>query len=43
MVGSYRENVTLVLNQFRNQGLVELGRRSIRVIDADALERQTHA
>lgn len=43
MVGSYRETVTLVLNQFRNQGLVELGRRSIRVIDADALERQTHA
>ncbi len=43
MVASYRETVTLILDQFRDQGLVELGRRSIHVLDVDGLERQAHA
>lgn len=42
MIASYRETVTLILNQFRDQGLVELGRRAIRVVDREGLEHQTH-
>jgi CRP-like cAMP-binding protein len=36
-VGSYRETVTRVLNDFRRDGLIELDRLSITVKDADAL------
>ena len=38
MVGTYRETVTVTLNDFRARGLVELGRRSVQVLDADGLE-----
>jgi CRP/FNR family cyclic AMP-dependent transcriptional regulator len=38
MVATYRETVTLTLHDFRGRGLVELGRRSIRVLDTGGLE-----
>ncbi len=38
MVATYRETVTLTLNEFRDRGLVELGRRSVRVLDSSGLE-----
>lgn len=37
MLATYRETVTLALNDFRARGLVELGRRSVRVVDEDGL------
>lgn len=37
MVGSYRETVTTVLNDFRAQGLVTLGRKAIRILDRSRL------
>lgn len=37
MIATYRETVTLTLNQFQDQGLVELGRRSVRVLDLRGL------
>jgi CRP/FNR family transcriptional regulator, cyclic AMP receptor protein len=39
LVGSYRETVTLTLNQFRESGIVEIGRRKIVLLDEDELER----
>ena len=39
LVGSYRETVTLTLNQFREQGYIEIGRRKIVVLDELALDR----
>ena len=36
MIATYRETVTLTLNRFQDQGLVELGRRSVRVLDSSA-------
>jgi CRP/FNR family transcriptional regulator, cyclic AMP receptor protein len=39
MIGTYRETVSLALSEFRNQGLVELGRRSVRILDRPGLER----
>lgn len=38
MVGTYRETATLTLNDFRSRGLVELGRRRVRILDPDGLE-----
>lgn len=38
MIGTYRETVTLALSGFRDQGLVELGRRRIHVLDKHAVE-----
>jgi CRP/FNR family cyclic AMP-dependent transcriptional regulator len=35
MVGTYRETVTRVLNDFQAQGLIELGRKRIRVLQPD--------
>ncbi len=43
MVATYRETVTLTLNDFRTRGLVELGRRSVRLLDPDGLEALTEA
>lgn len=39
LLGTYRETVTATLNQFRDQGLVEIGRRRIVLLDPAALER----
>jgi hypothetical protein len=38
MVASYRETVTVVLHDFRERGLVELGRRSVTILDRRGLE-----
>ncbi len=38
LIGTYRETVTVTLNDFRARGLVELGRRSVHVVDADGLD-----
>ncbi len=38
MVATYRETVTLSLNQFQDQGLVALGRRRVEVLDAAGLQ-----
>lgn len=40
LVGTYRETVTLTLNDFRERGLVELGRRAVRVLDRQGLETE---
>jgi CRP/FNR family transcriptional regulator, cyclic AMP receptor protein len=38
MIAAYRETVTLTLDEFRTRGLVELGRRSIELLDKPGLE-----
>jgi len=38
MIATYRETVTLTLDELRKRGLVELGRRSVRIVDAEALQ-----
>lgn len=37
LVGSYRETVTMTLNQFRDAGYIEIGRRRIVLINEDEL------
>ena len=39
MIAAYRETVTLTLDEFKTRGLVELGRRSILILDREALEQ----
>lgn len=39
MIGAYRETATLTLDEFRKRGMVELGRRSIELLDRRALEQ----
>lgn len=41
MVGTYRETVTRVLNDFQAEGLIELGRMRIRLLDPDRLAALT--
>jgi CRP-like cAMP-binding protein len=43
MVATYRETVTVVLHQFRQRGLVELGRRGITILDRKGLDDQAGA
>ncbi len=38
MVATYRATATLTLNQFQDRGLVELSRRSVRVLDQRGLQ-----
>jgi len=38
LLGTYRETVTATLNQFRDQGLVEIGRRRVTLLDLARLE-----
>ena len=38
MLGTYRETITQTLNEFRQEGLVELGRKHILILDGMALE-----
>jgi CRP-like cAMP-binding protein len=38
-LGTYRETVTMVLNRFKEEGLIELGRRRIRLLDCQGLMR----
>lgn len=37
MVGTYRETTTAALNQFRSQGLLNIGRKKIEILDWDGL------
>jgi CRP/FNR family transcriptional regulator, cyclic AMP receptor protein len=37
LIGSYRETVTLTLNEFRTKGYVETGRRRVVILDTDQL------
>lgn len=37
LVGSYRETVTLTLNQFRADSLIDIGRRRVVILDEDGL------
>lgn len=37
MVGTYRETATLALDDFKRRGLVELGRKQIRILDEGGL------
>ncbi len=43
MVATYRETVTVTLHDFKARGLVDLGRRSIILLDRTGLEAQTEA
>ena len=38
MVGTYRETVTRILNEFRSKGYIDLGRLNVAILDQDALE-----
>lgn len=38
LIGTYRETVTLTLSDFRERGLVELGRRNIRIVDRTGVD-----
>ena len=38
MVGTYRETVTRILNEFRGKGYIELGRLNVAILDRDALQ-----
>jgi CRP/FNR family cyclic AMP-dependent transcriptional regulator len=38
MIGSYRETTTQTLDDFKRRGLLEIGRRRIRILDRRALE-----
>ena len=37
MVGTYRETVTRILNEFRSKGYIELGRLNVAILEEDAL------
>lgn len=41
MVGTYRETVTRILNEFRNEGYVDLGRLHLTVLQPEALRAIT--
>ena len=43
MIATYRETVTLTLNRFQDQGLLALGRRSVRVLDPVGLQAVVEA
>lgn len=36
-VGTYRETATQVLNDLKAQGLIEIGRKRITILDAEGL------
>ncbi|MDX1600205.1 MAG: Crp/Fnr family transcriptional regulator [Anaerolineales bacterium] len=40
MLGTYRETTTQTLNEFKNQGWIDIGRKKIRILDREALEAQ---
>ena len=39
ILGTYRETITQTLNDFKSDGLIDIGRKRIRIIDNDQLER----
>ena len=38
-IGTYRETTTQTLNQFKAQGLIEIGRKRITILDREGLRR----
>jgi CRP/FNR family cyclic AMP-dependent transcriptional regulator len=38
MIATYRETVTITLDEFQKRGVVELGRRSVRILDTRRLQ-----
>lgn len=38
LLGTYRETITQILNDFQSQGLIRLGRKSITILDIPGLE-----
>lgn len=38
MLGTYRETVTQTLNEFKGQGLIDISRKQVRILDHDGLE-----
>ena len=43
MLGTYRETTTQILNDFKSQGWIAIGRKRIEILDRDALEVQATA
>jgi CRP/FNR family cyclic AMP-dependent transcriptional regulator len=39
MLGTYRETVTQTLNDFKTDGLIDIGRKKVQLIDVDELSR----
>jgi DNA-binding transcriptional regulator YhcF (GntR family) len=39
MIAAYRETVTLALDEMQTRGLVTLSRRSVEILDQQALEK----
>ncbi|MFP3853575.1 MAG: Crp/Fnr family transcriptional regulator [Anaerolineales bacterium] len=40
MLGTYRETTTQTLNEFKERGWIEIGRKKIEILSAEALEEQ---
>ena len=38
MLGTYRETITQTLNEFKAEGLVDIGRKRIEILDVGGLE-----
>ena len=38
-IGTYRETTTQTLNSFKSDGLIDIGRKRIRILDREGLER----
>ena len=43
MLGTYRETTTQILNDFKSQGWIAIGRKRIEILDRDALETRATA
>jgi CRP-like cAMP-binding protein len=43
MLGTYRETITQTLNDFKAQGLIDIGRKRIRLLDCPRLELLAHS
>jgi CRP-like cAMP-binding protein len=43
LLGTYRETTTQVLNEFKSQGWIDIGRKRIKIIDRSALTNQTQS
>jgi CRP-like cAMP-binding protein len=43
MLGTYRETTTQILNEFKSQGWIDIGRKRIEILNRAALEHQSEA
>ena len=41
MIGTYRETVTASLNEFKGQGLIQIGRKRVTILNREGLEDLT--